>query len=143
MSQLVIGPETKVTLHFEIRLENGDVVDSNFDKQPASFSIGDGSMLAGFEAALFGLKVGERKVLAITPEHGFGMPNPSNLHKIERGNFADIDLEPGVVVSFQDPSGELPGVIRSFDDQFVEVDFNHPLAGKHLEFEVEIIDIAA
>lgn len=141
MSNWQIGPETTVSLHFEIRLQSGEVVDSNFGATPASFTIGDGNMLAGFEAAMFGLQAGDRKVLTITPEHGFGMPNPSNVQKIERANFADMALEPGLVVSFQDPSGELPGVIKAFDERFVEVDFNHPLAGQTLDFEVEILQV--
>jgi FKBP-type peptidyl-prolyl cis-trans isomerase SlpA len=142
MSEQIIGPEKKITLHFEIRLENGDVVDSNFASQPATFTVGDGNMLAGFEAAIFGLKVGDRQAFQITPEHGFGMSNPSNIQNVDRENFADMDLEAGLVVGFQDASGELPGVVVSFDEKNVSVDFNHPLAGKTLEFEVEILDIA-
>ncbi len=143
MSELHIGPEVTVTLHFAIRLENGDVVDSNFESKPATFTIGDGNMLAGFEAALFGLKAGDEKTLPISPEKGFGMANPSNIQKVDRSNFSGIDLEPGLVVAFQDASGELPGVIKSFNDKQVEVDFNHPLAGKSLVFDVKILDVVA
>jgi FKBP-type peptidyl-prolyl cis-trans isomerase SlpA len=100
-------------------------------------------MLAGFEAAIFGLKVGDRQIFKITPEHGFGMPNPSNIQKVGRESFSGIELEAGLVIGFQDASGELPGVVVSYDDINVEVDFNHPLAGKDLEFEVEILQIAA
>ena len=139
--QLQIGPEKTITLHFEIRLPSGDVVDSNFKGQPATFTIGDGNMLAGFEAAIFGLKAGDRETFIITPEHGFGMPNPSNIQKVGRKNFADMELESGLVVGFQDASGELPGVVVSFDEKNVAVDFNHPLAGKTLEFEVEILEV--
>ena len=143
MSEQIIGTEKTITLHFEIRLQNGDVVDSNFASQPATFTVGDGNMLAGFEAAIFGLKAGDRQIFKITPEHGFGMPNPSNIQKVGRESFSGIELEAGLVIGFQDASGELPGVVVSFDDINVEVDFNHPLAGKDLEFEVEILQIAA
>ncbi len=142
MAGMTIGPESKVTLHFEIRLKSGDVVDSNFEGRPATFTVGDGNMLAGFETALFGLQSGDRKVLEIAPENAFGMPNPSNMQVLDRKSFVDMKLEPGLVVSFQDPSGELPGVIRAFDDEKVEVDFNHPLAGQALDFEVEVVNIA-
>ena len=143
MSQRVIGPEATVTLHFAIRLQNGDVVDSNFETKPATFTVGDGNMLAGFEAALFGLEAGDHKTFEISPENGFGMANPSNIQKVERTNFAGMELEEGLVVAFQDASGELPGVIKSFNEKHVEVDFNHPLAGKTLSFEVKIIDVVA
>ena len=102
MTELVIGPETTVTLHFEIRLENGEVVDSNFERAPATFTVGDGNMLAGFEAAMFGLKAGDRTILEIMPEHGFGMPNPSNIQKIGRESFSGMELEEGLVIAFQD-----------------------------------------
>ncbi|WP_293266582.1 peptidylprolyl isomerase [Neptunomonas sp.] len=143
MSDSVIGPEKTITLHFEIRLDNGDVVDSNFANQPVTFTVGDGNMLAGFEAAIFGLKVGDRQTFQITPEHGFGMPNPSNIQKVGLESFSGIDLEVGLVIGFQDASGELPGVVMAFDDKNVSVDFNHPLAGKNLEFEVQILEVAA
>lgn len=139
---MVIGPETALTLHFEIRLADGSVVDSNFAGQPATFTIGDGNMLAGFEAVLLGLAVGERKVFTLSPEQAFGMPNPANIQKVDRDSFADMALEPGLVISFQDPSGELPGVVKAFDDRYVEVDFNHPLAGQVLEFEVQIVSVS-
>ena len=143
IEQLQIGPEKTITLHFEIRLQNGDVVDSNFTCRPATFTIGDGNMLAGFEAAIFGLKAGDRQIFQITPEHGFGMSNPSNIQKVGRGSFVGMELEAGLVIGFQEAGGELPGVVVSFDEKNVSVDFNHPLAGKTLEFEVEILEVLA
>ncbi len=144
MTALLIGPETTVTLHFAIKLADGQVVDSNFDGKPATFTVGDGNMLQGFEKALFGLKSGDHKVLVITPEHGFGMPNPNNVQRLPRRQFEGMALEPGLVISFEDPGqGELPGVVESFDDQVVRIDFNHPLAGKTLTFEVSILAVNA
>ena len=61
--ELRIGPDREVTLHFALKLENGDVVDSTFDKQPATFKVGDGNLLPGFEQALFGLKAGDRVII--------------------------------------------------------------------------------
>ncbi len=62
-----IGQESRVTLHFALKLEDGNVVDSTFDKQPASFKVGDGNLLPGFEQALFGLKAGDKRTLSILP----------------------------------------------------------------------------
>lgn len=141
MSKLVIGPEKTVTLHFEIRLADGAVVDSNFAAQPVTFTIGDGNMLAGFESAMFGLTAGERRIFELKPEQAFGMPNPGNIQTLARADFADMPLEPGLVIAFQDPTGEVPGVIQSVGSDRVTVDFNHPLAGKSLIFEVDILNI--
>jgi len=137
-----ISPESSVELFFEIRLLDGAVIDSNYNKEAATFKIGDGNMLAGFEAVLIGLQTGDKQVFALAPEQAFGMSNPSNMQTIGRSKFTDMELEEGLVVSFQDPSGELPGIIASFDEREVVVDFNHPLAGKHLEFQVEIVNVA-
>jgi len=141
MSELAIGPGRKVTMHFAIKLEDGQVIDTNFDKKPAEFEYGDGNIPEGFEAALVGLKVGDHTELTIAPERGFGQHNPSNIQRMKRSDFKDMDLEPGLVVSFQEPGGEIPGVVVEFDEKNVSIDFNHPLAGKTLTFEVKVINV--
>ena len=139
-----IAAATQVTLHFAIKLENGDVVDSTFDKQPATFKVGDGNLLPGFEQALYGLKAGDKRSLPIAPEQGFGQPNPQNVQVMPRSQFKDMELGEGLLVIFNDAANaELPGMVQSFDDNQVSVDFNHPLAGKTLSFEVEIIAVQA
>ena len=141
MTALSIGPNTRISLHFTIELESGEQVDSTRDKTPATFEYGDGNLLPGFEQALDGLSAGEKARLRIAPEQGFGMPNPSNVQRFSTSDFSDIELEPGLMISFADPSGELPGVVQSIDGDKVMVDFNHPLAGRMLYFDVEIISV--
>jgi FKBP-type peptidyl-prolyl cis-trans isomerase SlpA len=141
MSELTIGPGRKVTMHFAIKLEDGQVIDTNFDKAPVEFEVGDGNIPEGFESALTGLKAGDHVELTIAPERGFGQHNPSNIQRMKRSDFKDMDLEPGLVVSFQEPGGEIPGVVVEFDDTNVSIDFNHPLAGKTLTFEVKVLGI--
>ena len=140
--ELRIGPDKEVTLHFALKLENGDVVDTTFDKQPATFKVGDGNLLPGFEAALYGFKAGDKRSLQIEPENAFGQPNPQNVQVMPRGQFADMELSEGLLIIFNDAANaELPGVVKAFDDQQVTIDFNHPLAGKTLSFDVEIIEV--
>ncbi|WP_415889498.1 FKBP-type peptidyl-prolyl cis-trans isomerase [Neptuniibacter sp. SY11_33] len=142
MSKL-IGPGKTVTLHFAIKLEDGQIIDSNFDAEPATFTVGDGNLLEGFEKSLFGLEEGAKQTLKILPENGFGMSNPSNIQNVPRSQFEGMELEQGLVISFADAgNGELPGVIAEFDDKMVSVDFNHPLAGKKLDFQVEILQVS-
>ena len=141
MSELTIDQGRKVTMHFAIKLTDGQIVDSNFESAPVEFEVGDGNIPEGFEAALTGLKVGDHIDLTIDPERGFGQHNPSNIQTMKRSDFKDMELEPGLVISFQEPGGELPGVIVEFDDERVEVDFNHPLAGKTILFEVQVLNI--
>lgn len=141
-TELRIGPDREVTLNFAIKLENGDVVDSTFGKQPATFKVGDGNLLPGFENALFGLKAGDRRELPITPEQGFGQPNEQNVQVMPRSQFQDMELSEGLLIIFNDAANaELPGVVKAFDADRVTIDFNHPLAGKTLRFEVEILAV--
>lgn len=143
MRELAIGPGTKITLHFALQLDNGDMVDSNFERAPATFTVGDGNLLPGFEKALFGMLEGEHKTLLIKPEDGFGQRNPNNIQEIARSQFSpDLELSEGLMLSFADAQKtELPGVVQRYDDEVVVVDFNHPLAGRDILFEVAILKI--
>lgn len=144
MTDVRIGPDKQVTLHFALKLDNGDVVDSTFDKNPATFKVGDGNLLPGFEQAIYGLKAGDKRSLPISPEQGFGQGNPQNVQVMPRSQFQDMELSGGLLVIFNDAANaELPGVVKSFDDNQVTIDFNHPLAGKALSFDVEIIEVKA
>ncbi len=139
----IIGPDTRVTLHFSLALEDGSVVDSNFGGAPASFTMGDGNLLPGFEALLAGLGVGAVETFFVAPEYGFGLPNPTNAATLQRHHFApDMALSEGLVVMFADAAGaELPGTITAIDGDNIAVDFNHPLAGHTLEFKVHVLAI--
>ena len=77
------------------------------------------------------------------PEKAFGQPNPNNLQTFKRHEFsADMVLEPGVMISFADArQQELPGVVSRVEGDEVEVDFNHPLSGRTLTFDIEVIDV--
>ncbi|MBU1284204.1 MAG: FKBP-type peptidyl-prolyl cis-trans isomerase [Gammaproteobacteria bacterium] len=144
MTDVRIGPDKQVTLHFALKLDNGDVVDSTFDKKPATFKVGDGNLLPGFEQAIYGLKAGDKRSLSISPEQGFGQGNPQNIQVMPRSQFQDMELSEGLLVIFNDAANaELPGVVKAFDDSQVTIDFNHPLAGKALSFDVEIIEVKA
>lgn len=148
---LPIGPDTKITLHFSLSLEDGSLVDSNFDGEPATYLFGDGSLLPGFEEALTGLKPGEEGKFSISPEKGFGQHNPSNVQEFPRKEFDDgLDselgseskIEPGLMLSFADANqAELPGVVIEVDDEIVTIDFNHPLAGHSISFKVKVLSV--
>ncbi len=140
-----ITKQSTVTLHFSLALEDGAIIDSNFDKTPATFAMGDGSLLPGFEEVLIDLRVDQRRDFLINPEQGFGQHNPSNIQTLKRKEFADdMALSVGLVVSFADAArGERPGVIAAINDDEIIVDFNHPLAGKSIIFDVQILDVKA
>jgi len=139
----VIGSASRVSLHFSLSLDDGSVIDSNFEQTPATLSMGDGNLPPGFEEHLLGMSVAQKASFTVLPEKAFGQHNPSNIQQIKRKSFAeDMALSEGLVVSFADANkGELPGVIQTIGDDEVTVDFNHPLAGKTLTFKVEIVAV--
>ncbi|NRA23289.1 MAG: peptidylprolyl isomerase [Oleispira sp.] len=142
---------SKISMHFALRIDspaidstrNKQEVDSTFSAKPAEFVLGDGNLLPGFEEFLVGLTVGDHKTFTVPAEKAFGQTNPQNIQEMKRSSFAvDMPLSQGLVVSFADAAkAELPGVIKSIDGDYVVVDFNHPLAGKDLEFEVQILSV--
>merc|ERR1711964_883796 len=117
--------------------------DSTFEKEPASLEIGDDNLPENFEAYLMGMKADDKDSFQVPPEKAFGQHNPNNVQTFKRHEFSpDMVLEPGVMISFADArQSELPGVVSRVEGDEVEVDFNHPLAGRTLTFEVEIIDV--
>ena len=143
MSDLRVGPNTRVTLHFSLSLEDGQIIDSTYEREPATFIVGDGSLLDGFEKKLFGMAAGSRREVTVAPEDGFGQRNPNNIQQFSRNDFAnDMELMEGMVISFADAAQtELPGVVSVIDGDTVSVDFNHPLAGRNILFTADIIAV--
>ena len=145
MSPDQVGPGKKVSLYFELKLENGELIDSCFEKAPATFVIGDGSMLPGFEHALFGLRTGETLDCELPPEQAFGNYNTDNIQSFPRYRFpADLLLSQGLMIDFSDSAGNTQaGMVKTFDSSTVEIDFNHPLAERRIGFRAQITAVEA
>ena len=139
----VIGHGSSVVMYFSIELEDGTVAETTEEGDPLTFVMGDETLVEGLELALFGLKVGDKQSLKIGPENGYGYPDPDNVHAMDRGDFPDdMELEPGMIVSFAMPDDEeYPGMIKEVGSEQVMVDFNHPLAGHEILFDVEILEV--
>lgn len=126
--------------------QNALTIDSTLKKEPVTFVVGDGNLPPSFEKTILGLKVGDTRSVVLTPDQGFGPHREENVQKFRRDKFEKMasseSLEPGVVINFSDAAkGEVPGVVRSIEAQYVVIDFNHPLAGKSLNFQVEILAV--
>lgn len=135
-----IARGVKVTLNFALKLGDGQVVDSNFGAEPVSFVIGDGNMLPGFELALVGKRAGQHVDAVIPAEQAFGRVNPDNQQRFPRYQFPpDLALSENLLVEFADASGyKQAGRVVRIGTHDVEIDFNHPLAGKDILFSAEI-----
>lgn len=141
--QALIGPASEVTLHFSLILPSGEELDSTRSGKPATFTMGDGSLLPGFEACLLGKPAGYSEQVKLPASEAFGEHNPGNVQLLDKNRFNGLDepLEPGLMVSFQAPDGELPGVVQEVYERTVKVDFNHPLSGMDIVFDVAILRV--
>jgi len=137
---------SSVLINYTLAIEDGTVVESTEGTDPLRFSLGDGTLIEGLEAVLLDMKVGDRQCLQLEAVEAFGFADETNVHMLTRDKFPeDMPLEKDLIVGFTTPSGEeIPGRIMEMpDDNLVVVDFNHPLAGHAVTFDVEVMAIGA
>lgn len=133
-----------VVLHMNLKLSDGSVAESTRAiNKPAKFQLGDGSLSTAIEQQLIGLSVGEVKQFTVAAVDGFGERQPALIQYLQRYEFpSDIALDVGAIIGFAHPNGgEMPGVVRAIVGDSITVDFNHPLAGEVLFFDIEVMDI--
>jgi FKBP-type peptidyl-prolyl cis-trans isomerase SlpA len=125
-------------------VEDGSTAESTrANGKPALFRLGDGSLSAALEQALLGLKAGETKQFTLAPEEAFGSVSPDLIQYFSRRDFIDAgEPEVGAIMLFTGMGGsEMPGVIREVSGDSITVDFNHPLAGHRIQFDIEVLEI--
>lgn len=130
--------------HMNIVLEDGSTADSTkASGKPARLNIGDGTLSPAFEAQLVSLNEGDKHSFTLEAIDAFGESNPDAIHYMDRTRFpADMALEVGVIVSFAGPGGsEIPGIVRDVAGDSITVDLNHPLAGRKVTFELEVVKV--
>lgn len=146
---VIVEDNVVVTMHYTLKVE-GDIVDSSYedDNDPIIFLQGAGQIVSGLEESIYGLKVGDKKTIVVDSEKGYGEIDPESIVQVPRDEFpSDFPLDLGVEITVhtdQDEEGEeeeMEATIIAVNDKTVTLDFNHPLAGKTLNFDVEIIDI--
>ncbi len=140
-----IVPGSQVTMHYRVFLEDGMEADSSYEAEPLAFVMGDGSVVPGLEVGLLGLQPGDTQSLQVDPTVGFGFRDPAQVRTLPRSDFPDtMTLQEGLIIAFSLPSGEeVPGAIVGLSEDTAEVDFNHPLAGHTIRFEVEILEVVS
>lgn len=134
----------KVKVHYTGTLDDGTVFDSSKERDPLEFSLGEGRLIPGFEAAVLGMSAGQVKTVKIEAAKAYGLRRDELVTKIERSKFPEsIAPEPGACLNLrQADGGVLDVVITEVSDDMVTLDGNHPLAGKDLTFELEVIEVA-
>ncbi len=132
---------SKVSLHYTLTVE-GEVVDSSVGEEPLVYLHGEGDVLEGFEEATLGLKPGDKKTFQVSPEKGYGPHDPGAIEVLPRSAFPDPeDIEVGQVLSGEIGGQPFQATIVNLTDQEVTLDLNHPLAGKVLDFEIQVVSV--
>jgi len=142
MLQAKMGDKVKV--HYTGFLEDGSVFDSSLEGEPFEFTLGEGKVIKGFEDAIIGMNEGETKTISIPPEDAYGPYRNDLIITINRSEIS-LGFEPIVNMPLQlhSPEGKVFNVvIKSVTEDTIELDANHPLAGKRLLFEIKLLKIA-
>ena len=138
----MIADDVVVTMEYTLTV-NGEVVDSSDENDPLVFLQGYRNIIPGLERELYGMKVGDSKKVSVKPLDGYGEKDPDAFMDVPRSEFpAEIPLEIGVELDIRDEDNEvMSATIVDVDKDNVRLDFNHPLAGETLDFEVKILDL--
>jgi len=141
MSKAKKGDVVKV--HYKGKLNSGEQFDSSEGREPLEFTVGAGQMIAGFDEAIPGMNVGEKKTVTIAPEKAYGKKNAEAIIEFPKSNVpADMKLEPGMKLHLRNTAGQpVPVIVTEVKDEIVILDANHELAGKELTFEIELVEI--
>jgi FKBP-type peptidyl-prolyl cis-trans isomerase 2 len=134
----------KVKVHYTGKLTEGIVFDSSEGAEPLEFELGTGQVIEGFDNGIMGMEIGEKKTVHIPVNEAYGPAEEENVIKIPRSEIPeDMELQIGMVLNMhQDGSGQVMQVaVADFDDEAVVLDGNHPLAGKDLIFDIELVEI--
>ena len=133
-----------VNVHYVGTFDDGTEFDSSRGRnQTLTFQVGAGKMIPGFDAALVGMEVGEKKNIHLSPAEAYGDVNPNALQVVPKTSFpADFNPVVDATVHGQNESGQqMLAKIKNFDAHTITLDFNHPLAGKPLSFEIELVSV--
>ena len=139
-----VGDDKVVSLDYTLRLDDGEVIDSSSGREPLEFIQGQGQIIPGLEEELYGMEVGDEKAVTVKPEAGYGERQTDRVQTVPRNAFPDdMELEEGMQVRLQDSnSGQVfEAVVVEILPDGVVLDFNHPLAGETLHFDVKIADV--
>jgi peptidylprolyl isomerase len=133
----------KVRVHYTGKLTNGTEFDSSVNREPLEFTVGAGQMIKGFDAAMPGMNVGEKKTINIPAAEAYGEKSDEAIIEFPKENVpADMKLEPGMQLTLTNQAGQpVPVIVVEVKDDVIILDANHFLAGEELVFDIELVEI--
>lgn len=134
----------KVKVHYTGKLSSGEVFDSSVDREPIEFIVGGGQMIKGFDDGVLGMGLNEKKTLNIPADQAYGDSNPALIQTLDRTQLPpDLKPEVGQTLVAGSPEGqEMHVQVTEVTEATITIDANHPLAGKELVFDIELVEIA-
>ena len=141
MQQVKEGDVVKV--HYTGKLINGEQFDSSVGREPLEFTVGAGQMIKGFDDAMPGMNLGEKKTINIAPEDAYGPRSEEAIIEFPKENVpADMKLEPGMPLTLSNQDGQpVQVIVVDVKDEVIVLDANHSLAGQELVFDIELVEI--
>jgi FKBP-type peptidyl-prolyl cis-trans isomerase SlyD len=137
----MIEQGSNVKFHYTLSVD-GETLDKSRDREPLTYVHGEGQIVPGLERQLEGMKAGDRKTATVAPEEGYGPHRPEAVHEVPKDAFSDAsELKPGDRVAGQAQEQSFEATVTAVTDDMVSLDLNHPLAGKTLTFDVEIVEV--
>ncbi len=139
-----VADKKVIQMNYTLSLPDGSVYDTSIGegKQPLEFMVGAGRMIPALEKELLGLRVNGRKKIVVKAADAYGDYDEKALQEIPRSQIPkDLDMEVGATYNIQTPAGPMPVTLKSADEKVVVLDFNHPLAGKDLTFDVQVMKV--
>ena len=133
----------QVNVHYTGKLADGTVFDSSKDREPLAFELGAGMMIEGFDKAVTGMEIGQSKTAEIPSAEAYGEHREDMVVTVPRTQLPE-DMEPeiGQQLGMQQPNGQqVPVIVTKVETESIEIDANHPLAGKDLIFDLELVSI--
>ena len=142
MKQVKAGDLVKV--HYTGKLINGEQFDSSAGREPLEFTVGAGQMIKGFDDAMPGMSLGEKKTINIAPEDGYGHRSEEAIIEFPKEHVpAEMVLEPGMPLTLSNQAGQpVPVIVVEVKEDVIILDANHFLAGQELVFDIELVEIA-
>ncbi len=143
MTQVKTGDTVRI--HYTGTLETGETFDTSSGRDPLEFVVGSGQIIPGLDKALPGMAIGESKTVAVPCAEAYGETNPEARQDVPRDSIpAEIPVDPGTQLQMQTQTGQvIPVTVAEVTDEVVVLDANHPLAGKDLTFQIELVDVIA
>lgn len=131
-----------ISVHYTGKYQNGVVFDTSEGQSPLVFTVGAGQLIPGFDTGVIGMQLGEKKTITIPPKDAYGDHRDDFVVELPRNEIPpDVHIEVGAILRMRNDAGQpIPVVVTEVTDDFVQLDVNHPLAGKTLVFDIEIVE---